>query len=126
MKSSLISPEVSRVDSDAPDIVYSVFQNSNFKYYVSEDVSKKLAAASLLEDGNQIKVPTLLIAGDLDKRCPINQSKAFVKAMWESNQQAELIQFPQDGHDLSSSIAIWDSTFNLVRWFEFYLRIDTN
>lgn len=46
------------------------------------------------------RTPTLLMHGVNDEVCPIDQSRQFYLALWESGCEVEMILFPDSSHDL--------------------------
>lgn len=61
----------------------------------------ELAARSPAQQAAAIKVPVLLAHGRLDARVDVQHSRALAKAMRKAGVQAELVEYPSEGHWLA-------------------------
>lgn len=61
----------------------------------------ELAARSPAQQAAAIKVPVLLAHGRLDARVDVQHSRALAKAMRKAGVQAELVEYPNEGHWLA-------------------------
>jgi dipeptidyl aminopeptidase/acylaminoacyl peptidase len=70
------------------------------------------------------RTPTLLMHGLNDEVCPIDQSKQFYLALWESGCQVEMILFPHASHDLPrrGQPSLRERRLDwIIGWFDSYL-----
>ena len=51
----------------------------------------------------RVSTPTLIIHAENDFRCPIEQAEQYLMALLRNGTQAELLRFPEEGHELSRS-----------------------
>ncbi len=52
---------------------------------------------------NDVRTPTLIIHSENDFRCPIEQGEQYLLALWQNGVKAEMLRFPDEGHELSRS-----------------------
>ncbi|MGH8923948.1 MAG: S9 family peptidase [Acidimicrobiia bacterium] len=52
---------------------------------------------------NDIRTPTLIIHSEEDYRCPVEQGEQLLLALWMNGVEAEMLRFPEEGHELSRS-----------------------
>jgi dipeptidyl aminopeptidase/acylaminoacyl peptidase len=72
------------------------------KRTLPDDVDE-LWRASPLSQAHRISAPTLLIHSDQDHRCPIEQAEQMFSLLRRRGVEAELLRFPNEGHELSRS-----------------------
>ncbi|NEK58806.1 S9 family peptidase [Geodermatophilus sabuli] len=83
-----------------------------------------LAAQSVLAGAGSISTPTLVVHGEDDRRCPVEQGTRLYAALKRRGVPAELLLFPGEGHALSRSgrprhrLA---RTEHLLRWWARWL-----
>lgn len=84
----------------------------------------KLWDISPLKYVKQIETPLLILHGELDYRCPIEQAEQLFMALKQLDKEVEFVRFPGANHELSRS---GDPTMRIYRlqqicrWFETYL-----
>ena len=61
------------------------------------------AAASPVHTASRITTPTLVLHSDSDWRCPPEQGEQFFAALLRAGVPAEMVRFPDEGHELSRS-----------------------
>lgn len=61
------------------------------------------AAASPVRTASRITTPTLVLHSDADWRCPPEQGEQFFAHLLRSGVPAEMVRFPDEGHELSRS-----------------------
>lgn len=64
-----------------------------------------------------VRTPTLLLAGALDKNTPPTQALEFHQAMREFGGESALVVYPQDGHSLRGYPAYLDTAARILIWF---------
>lgn len=70
---------------------------------IFEESVKALIQRSPIFYANKVTTPVLLIHGENDKRCPIEQSEQFFIALRRLGKECEFIRFPEEGHSLAYS-----------------------
>ncbi|MBM7600252.1 acylaminoacyl-peptidase [Virgibacillus halotolerans] len=84
----------------------------------------KLWEFSPLKYAKNIETPLLILHGELDFRCPIEQGEQFYVALKEMRKDVEFVRFPESSHELSRSgkpeMRI-ERLNHICRWFEKYL-----
>lgn len=79
---------------------------------------------SPLKYANDVKTPLLILHGEQDLRCPIEQGEQLFTTLKHAGKETEFVRFPGANHELSRS---GDPTLRLerlrhiVRWFETYM-----
>lgn len=88
------------------------------------DDINKLWDFSPLKYGENIKTPLLILHGEADLRCPIEQSEQLFSRLKYLRKKVEFIRFPDANHDLSRSGDPYmriERLNHICRWFEQYL-----
>ncbi|WP_368653910.1 prolyl oligopeptidase family serine peptidase [Ornithinibacillus sp. 4-3] len=84
----------------------------------------KLWDFSPIKYAKNINTPLLILHGELDYRCPIEQGEQFFIALKHLKKEVEFIRFPNANHELSRSgdpsLRI-ERLRHICRWFELYL-----
>lgn len=65
----------------------------------SEEGMRKLLEASPVFHAKDVETPTMFIHGELDYRCPIEQSEQMYTALRLNGVEAELVRYPGDSHE---------------------------
>lgn len=85
---------------------------------------KKLWEFSPLKYVENIETPLLIVHGELDFRCPIEQGEQMYVALKHLKKETEFVRFPGSNHELSRSgkpkMRI-ERLNHICRWFETYL-----
>ncbi|MGG0286545.1 S9 family peptidase [Peribacillus butanolivorans] len=84
---------------------------SDIGYYFTEweiegdifDSADKLWQHSPLKYVSNVNTPLLLLHGEKDYRCPIEQSEQFFVALKRQKKEAQLVSFPGETHEVSRS-----------------------
>ena len=84
---------------------------SDIGYYFTEwevegniiDSAEKLWQHSPLKYVSHVQTPLLLLHGEKDYRCPIEQSEQFFVALKRQNKEAVLVSFPDENHEVARS-----------------------
>ncbi|MYS81141.1 prolyl oligopeptidase family serine peptidase [Streptomyces sp. SID5474] len=66
----------------------------------------------------QVRTPTLLTAGALDRCTPAGQAMEFHRALVESGVESTLVVYPQEGHGVRAFPALIDHCARVLGWFE--------
>jgi len=85
----------------------------------------KLMKQSPIRYAANVKTPTLLIHSENDLRCNIAQAEEFFVALKEMGVDTELVQFPDENHELSRSGKPKhreERLRHILRWFNKYLK----
>jgi acylaminoacyl-peptidase len=84
----------------------------------------KLWNCSPLKYAENVETPLLILHGELDFRCPIEQGEQLYVVLKEMRKKVEFIRFPDSSHELSRSgkpeMRI-ERLNHICRWFESYL-----
>lgn len=84
----------------------------------------KLWEFSPLKYAKEVETPLLILHGELDFRCPIEQGEQLYVALKEMRKEVEFVRFPGSSHELSRSgkpeMRI-ERLNHISRWFEKYL-----
>jgi len=79
-------------------------------------------AHSAITYAKRVATPTLILHGQADESVPLNQARAFYRALRERGVPTELAVYPGEGHGVRRREHLRDLLDRLVRWFETYLR----
>lgn len=88
------------------------------------DDPKKLWEFSPLKYAENVETPLLILHGELDFRCPIEQGEQLFITLKQLRKEVEFVRFPGANHELSRSgkPAMRIARLNhICRWFETYL-----
>jgi dipeptidyl aminopeptidase/acylaminoacyl peptidase len=100
------------------DIPY--FTYRFFKKPFWEDPTDWLEESSLMHVGN-VKTPTLLMTGELDRRTPISQTEEFYTALKYRGVPAALLRFDGEFHGTGRKPSNWMRTqLYMMSWFQRY------
>lgn len=85
---------------------------------------EKLWDFSPLKYAKNVETPLLILHGELDYRCPIEQAEQLFITLKKLNKEVEFVRFPKANHELSRSgdprMRI-ERLNHICRWFEKYL-----
>lgn len=85
----------------------------------------KLWDFSPLKYAENVETPLLIVHGELDFRCPIEQAEQMFVALKHLRKEVEFVRFPGANHELSRSgkpeMRI-ERLNHITRWFEEYLK----
>ncbi|HEY2779249.1 MAG TPA: S9 family peptidase [Steroidobacteraceae bacterium] len=102
-------------ETDVPFFTYRFFKKPFW-----EDPTDWLAESSLMHVGN-VKTPTLIMTGELDRRTPIPQSEEFYQALKYRGVPAAMLRFDQEFHGTGSKPSNWMRTqLYMMSWFQRY------
>jgi len=102
-------------ETDVPFFTYRFFKKPFW-----EDPTDWLEESSLMHVGN-VKTPTLLMTGELDRRTPIPQSEEFYQALKYRGVPAAMLRFDQEYHGTGSKPSNWMRTqLYMMSWFARY------
>jgi dipeptidyl aminopeptidase/acylaminoacyl peptidase len=102
-------------ETDIPFFTYRFFKKPFW-----EDPTDWLEESSLMHVGN-VKTPTLIMTGELDRRTPIPQSEEFYQALKYRGIPAALLRFDQEYHGTGSKPSNWMRTqLYMMSWFQRY------
>ncbi|GAQ18983.1 prolyl tripeptidyl peptidase precursor [Oceanobacillus picturae] len=88
------------------------------------DDPEKLWEISPLKYAENVETPLLILHGELDFRCPVEQGEQLFIALKHLRKEVEFVRFPGANHELSRSgkPAMRQERLNhICRWFEQYL-----
>ena len=91
----------------------------------SPDGMKKLMEYSPITYVKNVKTPVLLITGEEDYRCPIEQAEQFFVGLKLNNIDSELIRYPGDNHEHARSgipSNMIDRLEKKLQWFNKYMK----
>lgn len=86
-----------------------------------EEVPQEYAVRSALNFVGGIQAAVLIIHGEKDPLCPVDQARRLYQAMLDMGKTAELKIYPEEAHcvnDPAGRLEVWDMMF---AWFEKYL-----
>jgi dipeptidyl aminopeptidase/acylaminoacyl peptidase len=103
-------------ETDVPFFTYRFFKKPFW-----EDPTDWLDESSLMHVGN-VKTPTLILTGELDRRTPIPQSEEFYQALKYRGIPAALLRFDQEYHGTAQiKPSNWMRTqLYMMSWFQRY------
>jgi dipeptidyl aminopeptidase/acylaminoacyl peptidase len=103
-------------ETDVPFFTYRFFKKPFW-----EDPTDWLEESSLMHVGN-VKTPTLIMTGELDRRTPIPQSEEFYQALKYRGIPAALLRFDQEYHGTAQiKPSNWMRTqLYMMSWFQRY------
>ncbi|WP_235619294.1 alpha/beta hydrolase family protein [Embleya scabrispora] len=76
---------------------------------------------SPLRHASNVRTPTLLTGGALDRCTPPGQAREFHRALVESDVESTLVVYPQEGHGVSGFPAVIDHCARVLAWFDAYM-----
>lgn len=85
---------------------------------------KKLWEFSPLKYADNIKTPLLILHGEQDLRCPIEQAEQLFITLKHARKEVEFVRFPVANHELSRSgdpQMRMERLKHIIRWFQKYL-----
>src|SRR5690625_1603496 len=104
------------------DIGY-FFTKWELGHHLFED-PKKLWEFSPLKYAENVKTPLLILHGELDYRCPIEQGEQLFITLKHLRKEVEFVRFPEANHELSRggqpNMRV-ERLNHILRWFEQYL-----
>ena len=65
----------------------------------------------------RVKTPTLIIHGELDPVCPVEQAYLFHRALKDLGVETELVIYPREGHGTKERAHRLDQRRRTVKWF---------
>lgn len=78
-------------------------------------------ARSAITHAKRITTPTLIVHGEKDQCVPVNQARAFYRALRERNVSTELAIYPREGHGFLEREHLRNRNERVLRWFERWL-----
>ncbi|MFG1545318.1 MAG: S9 family peptidase [Thermoplasmataceae archaeon] len=97
----------------------------NIERPYSMDGMRKLMELSPISYAEKVKTPTMLITGEEDYRCPIEQAEQFYVALKLNNVETELVRYQGDNHEHARSGVPKNMVDRLeikLKWFDRYLK----
>jgi dipeptidyl aminopeptidase/acylaminoacyl peptidase len=76
---------------------------------------------SPIEHVDEVRTPTLFIAGDRDRATPAGQALAMHRALVERQVPSECVIFPLEGHGARNLSAVVDVTARVTDWFAHWM-----
>jgi dipeptidyl aminopeptidase/acylaminoacyl peptidase len=102
-------------ETDIPYFTYRFFKKPFW-----EDPSDWLAESSLMYVGN-VKTPTLLMTGELDRRTPIEQTEEYYAALKYRGVPSAMLRFDGEYHGTERKPSNWMRTqLYMMNWFQRY------
>jgi len=86
-----------------------------------EQIGNQMHTRSPVMHASKARTPTLLTAGAKDRCTPAGQAREFYQALTGHGIDAELVIYPEEGHDVIRFPAVTDYLTRLVTWFERYM-----
>lgn len=99
------------------------FENQQYRMGVSlyENTPAYIRNSPLL-NAQKINTPLLIWTGKNDSTVKPEQSTAFFLALRRLKKKSIMLQYPDEGHSLSSQSAKEDLNNKIMEWFDFYLK----
>ncbi|MBI3791202.1 MAG: S9 family peptidase [Gemmatimonadetes bacterium] len=97
--------------SDLPELIAGYFGGSPWD--AAADSYRAHAVSTYVR---AVLAPTLLLHGERDRRVPLGQSEAFLRALRDAGVVAELVTYPSQGHGFSTPSAQRDAANRVVAW----------
>ncbi len=91
----------------------------------TQEGMKRLMELSPISYAENVKTPTMLITGEEDYRCPIEQAEQFFIALKLSNVETELVRYQGDNHEHARAGApknMLDRLEIKLKWFDRFLK----
>lgn len=85
------------------------------------DEEDKYMAHSPIHYVHQVETPIMLLHGEADIRCPINQSEQFFTALRRLGKETVFVRYPGQFHGFTKPSFILDRWSRTVSWFKHYL-----
>ena len=63
-----------------------------------------------------VKTPTLLLHGEVDQVCPVDQAYQYYRALKELDIETDLVVYPREPHGMKERVHILDSHRRTVEW----------
>lgn len=85
----------------------------------NKELYEKLSPIYALE---KVQTPTLILCGENDYRCPLNQSEQMYLRLKRMKKETALIIYPDESHSLSTMDYYKDCLLRSYFWLEKYLE----
>ena len=85
------------------------------------NVGGKYFSRSPVMFSKNVKTPTLLICGALDRCTPAAEAAQFNAALMEAGVRSVLVTYPEEGHGIRKLPAAIDYAARLLAWFQHYM-----
>ena len=98
---------------------------NNIENPYSQEGMKKLMELSPITYSQKVRTPIMLITGEEDYRCPIEQAEQFYIALKLNNVETELIRYPGDNHEHARNGVpknMIDRLERKLNWFDKFLK----
>lgn len=88
------------------------------------DPGSQYRTRSPLQHADRMRTPLLLTTGAHDLACPTSQAQSMYTALVERGVEAELVVYPEEGHDVKRFDALVDQCARMIGWFERFMPAD--
>ncbi|XP_078683967.1 acylamino-acid-releasing enzyme-like [Branchiostoma floridae x Branchiostoma belcheri] len=83
----------------------------------SPEIYSAMLTKSPIYHADKIKTPTMIMLGEVDKRCPPSQGKELYRLLNTRGIPARLLVYPDNSHPISKVDAEADAFVNIYKWF---------
>ncbi len=88
---------------------------------VAFDEEEKVMKHSPMRHVRNVKTPIMLLHGESDIRCPIDQSEQFYTALKRLGKEVVFVRYPGQYHGIVKPTYVLDRWLRTVGWFQHYL-----
>jgi dipeptidyl aminopeptidase/acylaminoacyl peptidase len=86
------------------------------------DDPDKLLERSAIHHIRNVTTPVLILHGEADLRCPVEQAEQFFIALKRQHKHAVLVRYPGEYHGFKKPSHQIDRFARVLAWFEYYLK----
>jgi len=116
LENPVLNLRFNAIASDIEDWNYACAANEPFENHNKKELGPLLDKKSPSQYTDQIETPTLIFAGEEDKRVPFRQSHDFYRLLKQRNLKTEMFTF-KAGHQLDLSFEAWTkATYITCDW----------
>lgn len=108
--------------------IYNLFGNSDAGLYAESlwggtafDKEEEYMERSAIRHVRQVETPLLIIHGDADVRCPLDQGEQFYFALKRLGKDVAFVTYPGEPHVFRKPTHIYDRWERTLAWFKYYL-----
>ena len=86
------------------------------------DLEELYMQRSAIRHVRKVETPILLLHGEADVRCPVDQSEMYYTALKRLGKEAVFVRYPGQFHGLVKPSYVQDRWLRTIGWFDHYLK----
>ena len=101
-----------------------LFLDQDYRHLRTAGADSLYLSRSPLLFADQVRTPTLHIAGARDRCTPPGEAAQFHQALLENDVTSVLVEYPEEGHGVRNMPALFDFAARCLAWFEQHMPVD--